>query len=187
MAPYVERTHSVVLGHETYTSKPVPVGSGVSRPVTVLPGLNGPVLTETAGSKRSPATGVVPVKTHMSVLGQATTAGSRFKPSVRFDHVAAGAPGGPGVGAVTGVVVVGVGSVVVVVVVVVELLTVVVVIAGDKAAESCVRAALWGLWATPTPAAASEVTASIDIGASRQRLETNRVTTPLRPPKSRYD
>ena len=145
MAPYVERTHSVVLGHETYTWCPVPVGSGVSRPVTVLPGLNGPVLTETACSKRPkvPGIGVPPVKTHMSVVGQATTAGSRFRPSIRFDHVAAGAPGGPGAGAVTGVVV-GSG------VVVVEMLAEVVVIACFTAAESCVRAERWGLCAMPT-------------------------------------
>jgi hypothetical protein len=153
--------------------------------MTVLPGSNGPVLTETACSKRPrvPGIGVPPVKTHMSVLGQATTAGSRFRPSVRFDHVAAGAPGGPAVGAVAGVVVIGVSSVVVVV----ELLTVVVVIACFTAAEPCVRAAWWGLCATPTPAAASEVMASTDIGVSRQRLETNRVTTPMRPLKCRDD
>ena len=85
------------------------------------------------------------MKTHMSTLGQATTAGSRFRPSIRFDHVAAGAPGGPGAGAVTGVVV-GSG----VVVVVVELLAVVVVIACFTAAESCVRAEWSGLCAMPT-------------------------------------
>lgn len=83
------------------------------------------------------------MKTHMSTLGQATTAGSRFRPSIRFDHVAVGAPGGPGEGAVTGVVV-GSG------VVVVELLAVVVVIACFTAAESCVRAEWSGLCAMPT-------------------------------------
>ena len=42
MAPYVERTHSVVLGHEAYTWPSEPVGSSVSRPVTVLPGAERP-------------------------------------------------------------------------------------------------------------------------------------------------